>query len=302
MRLVIGLPVYNGENYLAEAIESILGQTFTDFSLLISDNASTDATEEICRRYAAQDSRIEYLRQPKNIGAGPNFNAAFRPGSAPYFKWAAHDDVLMPEYLAKCIELLDRDPSLSIAHSPAADIDAEGKQVGTYDYEMRLDGDTPSERFWKLLWTGYFTEVFGVFRSDCVARSPLMGSYVGGDRNFMADMLFQGNVGYVEEYLFLRRKHPDAYCNKLDDDTDRQTWFDTAKSVPGMLAGPVKLKEYVASLMRHTMPPRETATCMWMILEWAGRRAYEQRTGDGDRYRARLRERYAEQRARVQAQ
>ena len=93
-RVTIGLPVYNGENYLAEAIDSILGQTFTDFELIISDNASTDRTEEICRRYAAEDDRIRYFRHDRNRGASPNYNFTVEKARGEYFKWAAHDDVL----------------------------------------------------------------------------------------------------------------------------------------------------------------------------------------------------------------
>ncbi len=293
VKLVVGLPVRNGESYLAEGIESILGQTFGGFTLIISDNASTDATEEICRAYARRDSRVIYRRQEKNIGAAPNFNAVFQPGDAPYFKWAAHDDVLKPNYFKKCIQLLDRNPSLAIAHSRSAEIDEHGCQVGTYDHEFRLNGYSPSSRFWRLLWAGYFTEVFGVMRSELVTKTQLMGSYLGSDRNFLAEMLLLGDVGYVEQYLFLRRNHPDTYCNKYSSDADRLKWVDTSKRIPSLMAGPVKLKEYVTSLLRLSLPKREVFACALMILDWAARRGYERLTGDGDRYRRRLHKRYA---------
>ena len=98
-RVSIGLPVYNGENFLEFALDSILGQTFQDFELIISDNASTDATESICRRYAAKDSRIRYYRNPNNQGAAQNYNRVFALARGEYFKWAAHDDVCKPNYL-----------------------------------------------------------------------------------------------------------------------------------------------------------------------------------------------------------
>src|SRR3546814_12920885 len=93
-RVTIGLPVYNGANYLAAAIESILAQTVADFDLIISDNASTDATEQICRAYAGADRRIRYVRQPQTLGAAANFNLLARMSEKPYFKWAAPDDLL----------------------------------------------------------------------------------------------------------------------------------------------------------------------------------------------------------------
>src|SRR5260370_26794766 len=107
-KVAIGLPVYNGDNYVAAAIDSILGQSYGDFDLLISDNASTDGTEEICQAYAQRDRRIRYIRQPKNVGAAGNHNLTVRMTDSPYFKWAAHDDLLAPGFLAACLRLLDR--------------------------------------------------------------------------------------------------------------------------------------------------------------------------------------------------
>ena len=92
-RLSVGLPVYNGENYLAESLEALLGQSYEDFELIISDNASTDGTADICRRYGKQDSRIRYIRQPRNIGLAPNHNFVFEQSRGEFFKWAAADDL-----------------------------------------------------------------------------------------------------------------------------------------------------------------------------------------------------------------
>jgi glycosyltransferase involved in cell wall biosynthesis len=108
-KVAIGMPVWNGENFVSEAIESILGQTYGDFELVISDNASTDATAEICRGYAKQDTRIRYFRQTKNIGAGPNHDEVFRLSAGRYFKWACHDDILATEFIVECVRVLDGD-------------------------------------------------------------------------------------------------------------------------------------------------------------------------------------------------
>lgn len=88
----IGMPVYNGEKFIREALDSLLAQTFTDFELIISDNASTDATESICRDYAEEDSRIRYIRQQENLGALPNFQFVLNEAFGEYFMWAACDD------------------------------------------------------------------------------------------------------------------------------------------------------------------------------------------------------------------
>ena len=110
-RVSIGLPVYNGERFLARAIDSLLAQDFVDFELVISDNASTDGTGEISRDYAARDPRIRYHRNERNIGAVGNFNRTLDLASGEYFKWAAHDDWCAPQFLGRCVEVLDDDPS-----------------------------------------------------------------------------------------------------------------------------------------------------------------------------------------------
>jgi glycosyltransferase involved in cell wall biosynthesis len=115
--LTIGLPVYNGERYLTESLDALLAQTYQDFELVISDNASDDGTADICRAYAERDSRIRYLRQPVNIGAGPNHNVLVPMARGKYFKWASHDDLYDPQLLELCIEALESRPEFVLAHA-----------------------------------------------------------------------------------------------------------------------------------------------------------------------------------------
>jgi glycosyltransferase involved in cell wall biosynthesis len=107
-KVSIGMPVWNGETFVSQAIESILGQTYGDLELIISDNASTDGTSEICRSCANRDRRIRYIRQENNIGAAPNHHEVFRHSSGRYFKWSCHDDFLAPEFINECVGVLLR--------------------------------------------------------------------------------------------------------------------------------------------------------------------------------------------------
>src|SRR6266540_4481315 len=110
-RLTIGVPVYNGGSLLSEMLQSLVRQTFTDFEMVISDNASTDDTSEIARRFADGDRRVRYHRNDTNIGAAPNFNRVFQlANNRGYFKWAGHDDLYKPTYLERCIDVPDREP------------------------------------------------------------------------------------------------------------------------------------------------------------------------------------------------
>lgn len=95
----IGMPIYNGEKYIREALDSLLGQSFANFELIISDNASTDGTEGICLEYAARDARIRYIRQPKNLGALANFKFVLDEARGAHFMWAATDDVWDPQWI-----------------------------------------------------------------------------------------------------------------------------------------------------------------------------------------------------------
>src|SRR5215510_10355296 len=114
--LSVGLAVYNGEEFLDEAIRSILAQTLTNFELIISDNASTDRTSEICQKYVRIDPRIRYHRNEANIGGANNENQTFRMARGKYFRWAAHDDVLAPTLLARCVEVLEERPDAVLCY------------------------------------------------------------------------------------------------------------------------------------------------------------------------------------------
>src|SRR3990172_6471697 len=121
------MPVYNAERYLEEALDSLVSQSFEDFELIISDNASTDRTGEICWRYAAKDERIRYVRNRANFGILYNFGQTFRLSSGEFFKWAAADDVCGRDYFLRAVEALDADPSLILAWGRTQGIDEHGE-------------------------------------------------------------------------------------------------------------------------------------------------------------------------------
>ncbi|WP_433167842.1 glycosyltransferase family 2 protein [Kribbella sp. CA-247076] len=208
-RLSIGLPVYNGEKYLAESLDALLGQSYGDFELVVSDNASTDGTEEICRDYLARDSRISYYRQPVNIGATPNHNWTFEHSGGELFKWASYDDLYGRDLLLRCVEALDDDPALVLAHAHQAIIDGNGDVVLKVDYPLATDDPRAPERFKSLLFGVGGDDFYGVMRSDILRRTPLNGSYHHSDRTIMAELALYGRFHQVPELLFFRRDHPD---------------------------------------------------------------------------------------------
>jgi glycosyltransferase involved in cell wall biosynthesis len=230
-RLSIGLPVFNGENYLGEALDSILAQTYIDFELIISDNASTDETEKICRAYAARDERIRYFRNETNLGAAKNFNRVFELSSGEYFKWAAHDDVLGPEFLSRCILVLDQDPSIVLCHTKAGRIDEHGALMGVYEGYQRIGSQKPYERFLDLIRLGHTPQiVFGVVRASALEMTSLIGPYPASDRVLLAQLGLIGRLYEIPEMLFYRRDHPQTTWQRWGDKPERVAWYDSTKT------------------------------------------------------------------------
>jgi glycosyltransferase involved in cell wall biosynthesis len=207
-RLSIGLPVYNGEKFLKEAIESLLAQTFADFELIICDNASTDKTEEICRTYATKDERIRYYRNERNIGCAPNFNRVFELSTGEYFKWAAYDDLHAPDFISRCIEILDKDPSIILCHSQAYLIDENSDILRTYDIKLKTDSPKPQERFHELLTKHLCYQCYGVIRASALRITPPMGSYGFGDGILLSRLGILGKFYEIGDRLFFARVHP----------------------------------------------------------------------------------------------
>ena len=206
--LSIGLFVYNGERYIREALDSFLEQSFSDFELIISDNASTDKTQEICKEYGARDPRIRYSRNAVNMGAGANVRRVVELATGKYFKWAACDDLCEPEFLRRCIESLEADPSLVLAHSETRVIDDQGSFVEKYDCHIRTDSDDPLVRLEDLLLVGHRCyQIFGVIRMDALKAVPPQGSYVHSDRVLLLQLGLLGRYHEVPEFLFVSRKH-----------------------------------------------------------------------------------------------
>jgi glycosyltransferase involved in cell wall biosynthesis len=207
-RVSIGMAVFNGGNYIREAIDSILAQTYEDFELIISDNASTDNTEDIVRAYAARDRRVRYYRNEHNVGLAKNYNLVFQLATGEYFKWAAHDDVVAPEFLAKCIEVLDRDHDVVLCQARAKIIDEDGRVIGEDVPTLRTDSPRPRDRFIDVIQVSHSCHPqYGVVRARTLALTSLMGNYPASDRVLLARLALFGRFHEIPEGLFFARRH-----------------------------------------------------------------------------------------------
>jgi glycosyltransferase involved in cell wall biosynthesis len=241
-RVSIGLPVYNGEKYLASAFDSLLAQTFVDFELIISDNASTDHTTEICREYAASDSRIRYYREEVNQGAPWNFNRVFQYARGEFFKWQAADDVVAPTLLERSVAMLEADPSAVLCYPRTTVIDAQGDLLSDAPGSWRppesnngytaseqadprgLNSLQPAERLRGILMdTVWCYELFGLTRRDVMRRTHLHRNSSASGKCFLIEMAFQGRLVEIPEVLFFNRRHAQQYT-MLTNVADQQSF------------------------------------------------------------------------------
>jgi glycosyltransferase involved in cell wall biosynthesis len=271
-RLSIGLPVYNGENYVSESLDALLGQTYTDFELIISDNASSDATEEICRSYAARDSRIRYVRQPANIGAAPNHNFLVQQARGELFKWAAHDDLYAPKLLTRCIEALDERPELVLSHSFMAIIDEGGKIISEYEYRLATNSPRAPERFRSLLLTDGGDDLYGVIRTDILRQAAPHGSYHNSGRKLVAEIALYGPFYQIPELMFFRRDHPgrgdrSGSVRAISSNLDPRRKDQSLARLMGEY-----LMSYVTAIHRAPLSLADRRRCYQYLLEWLGKR------------------------------
>ena len=254
MRVSIGMPVYNGEQFIAEAIDSILAQSFGDFELIISDNASTDATQQICEKYAKREPRIRYWRLPENLGAARNYNHVFKMSSGTYFKWAAHDDILHPEFLSRCVrafESFDTPPSLIYPQTEL--IDETGKVVSYDRCSLNADSRSLLVRVVRLSQVlkerPMVTPIFGLYYRDILAKTRLIGSFVSSDFVLLLESALLGRVIQIDgDPLFQRRIHPDMSRKVNVSDQDALRWFDPA-AASKLSAHQRLIVEYFRSIM-----------------------------------------------------
>ena len=268
-RVTIGLPVYNGERFLAQAIDSILAQTYADFKLIISDNASTDTTQEISEAYAARDPRIRYVRNEKNLGASANFNQIVGMTSSEYFKWAAHDDLLDPTYLARCVAVLDSDSDVVLAHSRSRIIGEEGEVIKDYDVILRQNDPAPSVRFRDLVRIKHRCyQVFGLMRKNVLEQTPLLEPYAASDRVLLAGMSLFGKLVEVPDFLFFPRKHATVSVRSHQTRHARMIWFDTSRQGKVSLPAWDLLAGFVNSIRRAPLSLSERLACYRVMLSW----------------------------------
>ncbi len=266
----IGLAVRNGALYLAQALDSILAQTFGDFEVIVSDNASTDATEDICRRYAQQDRRIRYSRNPRNIGGANNENLTVQLARGKYFRWAAHDDMLAPELLAECVHVLEQNPDIVLCYSYIVAIDQLGREINVTTH-TRGTSPTPHQRLRELMYRDHACEmIYGLIRTDVLRTTRLQQNYTDSDRTLLCELALRGRFCELPAPLFYKRYHP---ANVYLDWRERMAWFNPNIGDTITFPNWLQFVDMVRTVAHVELPSGEKALCYAATARWSVRQS-----------------------------
>ncbi len=273
----IGLPVYNGAKFLRLALDSILAQTYTDFELIISDNASVDDTKKICLEYAANDKRIRYYRNKVTVGAARNHNRVFEVSTGKYFKWASYDDVLAPEFLEKCVSVLESNQDIALCHCYTTKIDENSVKLEQYDFGVRLSSNNDLDAFVDIISTKNFAWLLllGVIRSSQLKRTQLLGGYISSDRTLLAEISLLGKVYVVPDCLFFRREHSASYTNKQHESyQDKIKWWSQSKQPKMILPYVILFREYLRAISCLPISWVKKQRCKMYVDKWLFREGF----------------------------
>lgn len=289
------MPVRNGQKFIHCAVDSILAQTFEDFELIICDNASTDATEQIVRDYAAKDARVRYHRNPQDIGPANNHNVGLALARGQYFRWHAHDDMIRPEYLAACVKILDEDPTVANAHTRTTVVDENDQPVIDYEFRLPTDSPSPVRRFGAYVLVDHHKhracEIFGLMRTPVVQKWGGEGTYARGDSVLLARIALEGRFIEDDRHLFLYRSHGTQSVQTLPGSVKTghsrlsrylgtgplppPEWWD--KSLTSKIAYPEwrLFREYWVSIAKAPLTAGQRGDCRRVMLQWLARNPHK---------------------------
>jgi glycosyltransferase involved in cell wall biosynthesis len=250
----VGLPTFNGERHIAEALDSLVAQDYPNFEVLVSDNASSDGTLAIVERYAARDPRVRVLRNPANIGAPANFNRVFRDSTGPFFMWAADDDRWEPTYVTACLAALRDHPAAVLACTQIRFMDEAGQTV-EFDRSLFDNPDLSvpevDRRIERLLSRGGWYQIYGLMRREALSRTRLTTRSYGTDLILVVELALQGPFVLVPRVLFHYRRVDER------SEPDRGGWHDAIDNRDRVRLSPYSyLQEAITQAISASSAPR----------------------------------------------
>ena len=269
-RVSIGIPVFNGENYLEQAMRSALDQTFDDLELIVADNASTDRTAEIAQDLAAADRRVRYLRNEHNLGAAPNYNRVWEESRGSLFKWLSHDDRIRPDFVARTVAALDAAPDAVLCNGIVDYIDETGTVFANYTSVLgEAGGADPAERFAVMALRSHScVDFFGMVRREAMVGSLLHASFHGADRVFLVQMALRGRLLQLPEPLVQMREHRQRYTRNHGDARARRLWHDSSGKRGAALPTLYMYGQYLRLVHDEQLTPAAHQRCLLVLARW----------------------------------
>lgn len=280
-RVSIGMPVYNEERFIRAGLDSLLAQTFEDFELIVSDNASSDATFRICQEYAQLDRRIVLHRNESNVGPVPNFNVVLSMARAPYFMWAAADDRWAPDFIRVLFDELERHPEAGVAMTALDRLSVDGRTMDTVRFAGR---DDPNRRGYYGMLKGlcsnrkYNLYLYGLYRTEFLKKAaPLFPETLGGDRLFLCQIAAATRLRYVDRVLYFKTRqlhHESSYAEaNRGRGVHQQQILDLARLLARSPVIPWHRKLLLAppTLVRYgawTLGKAYGSKATWQLLSW----------------------------------
>lgn len=202
----IGMPTYNGSRYIQQSLDSLLAQDYENFELVISDNASSDGTADICQRYAKTESRIHYYRNDTNLGAVKNFNRTLELSTGKYFMWAGDHDLWHPSFISRCVSILEDDPAVVLAYSRTMLIDADNNSLGLAPDQIDTRSMPAIQRYKHIIWNLHWCNmIYGLIRKNALDQSGKCRNVWGPDHLLLAELALIGTFAQIPDPLFYRR-------------------------------------------------------------------------------------------------
>jgi len=216
----VGIPVFNEERYIGQAIESVLQQDYPNLEILVADNASTDGTRRVCETLARSDARIRYIRHEVNRGASENFRYVFEGCEAPYFIWVGSHDVLKPDFISKCIVAHQNNPDTVLAYPRTQIIDSDDNVLievtpDRIDTQMKPTKERVLQIVRELTWCNM---MYGVFRTMALSKCRQYVFCRGPDHVLLMEISLLGSIELIPEVLFIRREHRSDAFEPLSED------------------------------------------------------------------------------------
>lgn len=258
----IGIPLRNGETYLAETLSTITSQTYENLEIIIVDNDSVDSSIDICQAFALRDRRFRIHRNQRNLGAVRNYNLVAALATGKYFKWVAHDDPMKPTAIERCVEILVERPQVIMAHPRAILIDSSDMIIEHQDDDFQLVSSRPHVRLRNSFYASEWCfPISGVVRRDVLNKTGLLGNYPAADRVLLGEFAMLGQGSEVSEHLVYRRLNKKRATLTKNTGASLAVQLGLFPQCTTLNARTRQLVEIFKAICRANMSPRDTLLC-----------------------------------------